>query len=79
MREDFEKLGNIKPVISACFFDDLIDEYTSLRLPEYSLGFVNGALYAYQEQQKKIDLIIDCVRDNTADYELDNKIKEILK
>lgn len=56
MRSEFEKLGNVKPVISACTFDETIDEYRSSKLPEYSLGFVNGAWYAFQEQQKKIDI-----------------------
>lgn len=31
------------------------------------------------ELQKRIDTIVECVKNNTADYELDRKIQELLK
>lgn len=33
----------------------------------------------WNHQQKKIDAIVQLVKDNTADYELDIKIQELLK
>ena len=44
-----------------------------------SKAYKAGADEAWNHQQKKIDAIIQCVKDNTADYELDNKIQELLK
>lgn len=46
---------------------------------EYVYFPTKSALKAWNHQQKKIDVIIQCVKDNTADYELDNKIQELLK
>lgn len=34
---------------------------------------------AWNEQQKKIDAIVDLVKFETADYDLDKKIQELLK
>ena len=58
-REQFEKLPSIKPVISACTFDEEINEYKSTKLPDYSLGFVNGSWYTWQERQKTLIKLIN--------------------
>ena len=82
MREQFEKLPSIAVHLNHgnVFFSEdkqaYASEFSSLH---FVACFVNGAWYAYQEQQKKIDAIIECVKNNTADYELDNKIKQLLK
>ena len=54
-REAFERKGNIKIFVKLCMFDDSINEYSSDKLHDYTLGFVNGAWWAFQEQQKQID------------------------
>ena len=85
MREQFEKLPDIKRKMAMLIKYDADSEmykYMGVSIDEFyaaKLNFINGAWYAYQEQQKKIDAIIECVKNNTADYELDNKIKELLK
>lgn len=64
MREDFEKLPEIAKIIpkdSAFMFseeDNCYFDYDETRRIE---GFINGAWYAFQEQQKKIDSILDHV------------------
>lgn len=54
-REEFEQKGNIKIFVKLCMFDELINEYSSEKLHDYTLGFINGAWWAFQEQQKRID------------------------
>ncbi|MHA3098421.1 hypothetical protein [Acinetobacter brisouii] len=61
-RDAFEKTSNIKHFINLCAFDSDQDEYTSERLPEYSLGFINGAWWMWQEQQKLINNQSECVK-----------------
>lgn len=56
-REEFEQKGNIKIFVKLCMFDDSINEYSSDKLHDYTLGFINGAWWAFQEQQKRIDEI----------------------
>ena len=60
-REAFERKGNIKIFVKLCMFDDSINEYSSDKLHDYTLGFVNGAWWAFQEQQKQIDGLQMCV------------------
>lgn len=55
VREDFESKGNIKIFVKLCMFDDSINEYSSDKLHDYTLGFINGAWWAFQEQKKRID------------------------
>lgn len=58
MREEFEKLPSIKVFLPSFEFNEEINEYVRSGLyhqPEYSLGFFNGAWYAFQEQQKILD------------------------
>ncbi|WP_149930749.1 hypothetical protein [Acinetobacter soli] len=54
-REAFERKGNIKIFVKLCMFDDSINEYSSDKLHDYTLGFINGAWWAFQEQQKRVD------------------------
>ncbi len=53
MREEFEKLPEIAELLIEAQFDELTGEYVSYW--SYKSGYLNGAWYAYQEQQKKID------------------------
>ena len=57
MREQFEKLPHISLVIGFLKFSEDSNDYIRIddRIDNYALGLVNGAWYAFQEQQKKID------------------------
>ena len=57
MREQFEKLPHISLVIGFLKFSEDSNDYIRIddRIDSYALGLVNGAWYAFQEQQKKID------------------------
>ena len=57
MREQFEKLPEIEEILKSgdVFFNDVYEAYGSKSNDDLTAGFVNGAWYAYQEQQKQID------------------------
>lgn len=58
MRSEFEKLPEIKMFINAFELDMISNEYKykdGKGFGDHALGFFNGAWYAYQEQQKRID------------------------
>lgn len=58
MREDFEKLPHILELMQyVVCFDGL--KYVSEN--QRTADYLNGAYYAFQEQQKKIDKIIESV------------------
>ena len=67
----------MKPELVACAF--LIIYRSAVGASYVSLARINGAWYAFQEQQKKIDEIVKLVHDYTPDYWLDNMIQELLK
>ena len=78
IREEFEKLPEIANLISesdAYFADESIYFCDN----DFACGYLNGAWYVFQEQQKKIDAIVKLVHDHTPDYWLDNMIQELLK
>ena len=56
MREQFEKLPHISLVIGFLKFSEDSNDYIRIddRIDNYALGLVNGAWYAFQEQQEKI-------------------------
>lgn len=59
LREEFEKLSNIKRWLRFIKFSLALGEYieSDRSIPEYTLGFINGAWYAFQKQQKQINEI----------------------
>jgi len=83
IREEFEKLDGIKRKLISVNFNESLNRYESknptlIECFETAL-WLNGAWYAFQEQQKKIDEIVKLVHDHTPDYWLDNMIQELLK
>ena len=79
-REEFEKSEHLKERLAICWYDEKIGCYLSIQMCDYaSASYLNGAWYAFQEQQKKIDEIVKLVHDHTPDYWLDNMIQELLK
>ena len=86
-REEFEKSEHIKERLAICYFDTNIGCYLSIQLRDYaSASYLNGAWYAFREQQKKIDAIKSKLsdiydasdEDETVAHLLD-EIQELLK
>ena len=61
MREKFEKLPEIAANLHNVVFDKGSNEYLPKKMGyvihEFSAYYLNGARYAFQEQQKKIDAL----------------------
>ena len=58
MREQFEKLPRVKPILRLVKYNESADGYDPLdqkSIYEKYADWLNGAWYAFQEQQKKID------------------------
>lgn len=53
-REAFEKQGNIRIFVKQCLFDEQLNEYSSKSLHDYTLGFVNGAWWAWQAKAQAV-------------------------
>lgn len=83
MREQFEKLPEIAELLIEAQFDEQTGEYVSYW--SYKSGYLNGAWYAFQEQQKKIDEIVGIVREadlsngNSSVAIVHDEIQELLK
>lgn len=78
MREKFEGLEKIKDILEeyksdVIIFDEEKGEYKATLyvtfVPEY-IEWLNGAWYAFQDQQQKIDAIKDNVKSFYAESEL---------
>ena len=84
MRDQFEKLPEIKGTIfeykHEVIFDESENKYTtpcySTFEPEY-VYFLNGAWYAFQEQQKKIDSVNKLI-DRLYSANEDSELKSII-
>lgn len=73
MREQFEKLPEIAARLSEYKIvfhenDYAAGGYSDNTKLWIALGFVNGAWYAFQEQQKKIDSMLDHVCGKREDF-----------
>ena len=72
MREQFENLPRVKPILRLVKYSESSDGYDPLdqkSIYEKYADWLNGAWYAFQEQQKKIDgalKILDGMRHNGA-------------
>ena len=81
MREQFEKLPEIAEILNkngSGYYKEHTNDYHHCNL--YFDKFLNGAWYAFQEQQKKIDAVLQYL--DTGDHPLDfsaNTIQELLK
>lgn len=53
-REAFEKQGNIRIFVKQCLFDEQLNEYSSKSLHDYTLGFINGAWWAWQAKAQAV-------------------------
>ena len=78
-REQFEKLPHISLVIGFLKFSEDSNDYIRIddRIDSYALGLVNGAWYAFQEQQKKIDNVNKLI-DRLYSANEDSELKSII-
>lgn len=81
MREQFEKLPSVEKYLKYVFWNNETQGYCNNSknlIPLDFASFLNGGLYAYQEQQKKIDKAIEYL-DSIEGLVWYEQIKELLK
>ena len=79
MREQFEKLPEIAERLNTVVYNEDLNQYHAAMINSgLSVKYIQGAWYAYQEQQKKIDKAVEYLDsvDGLVWYE---KMKELLK
>ena len=90
IREEFEKLEDVKQGLRHCHYNESTKDYHAdvahEETHEWHTQFVNGAWYAFQEQQKKIDgakkeinNFFDNQTQKPTDREYCNKLADILE
>lgn len=81
MREEFEKLPEIAIAIKqGIYYNERDNCYSSINGASYLvIARINGAWYAYQEQQKKLQAVYDDCTEYTTVSDLLDSIKDILK
>ena len=83
MREEFEKLPEIAARIGCgIYWNEYQQKYqTDLSNLFQTVCYLNGAWYAYQEQQNKLNGILDlaCKLQYSSGERIYNEIKELLK
>lgn len=83
MREQFENLPRVKPILRLVKYNESADGYDPLdqkSIYEKYADWLNGAWYTFQEQQAKINAVLQYL--DTGDHPLDfsaNTIRELLK
>ena len=83
MREQFENLPRVKPILRLVKYSESSDGYDPLdqkSIYEKYADWLNGAWYTFQEQQAKINAVLQYL--DTGDHPLDfsaNTIRELLK
>ena len=67
MREQFEKLPEIAELLKdknkSFFFNDDFEVYGINHKDDFDMGYINGAWYAFQEQQKIINNVYSIIHD----------------
>ena len=88
IREEFEKLPKIAEILKDedAHWCDKRGMYINQRVfQDSTTGYLNGAWYAFQQQQKKIDAIVSIVREadlsngNSSVAIVHDEIQELLK
>lgn len=79
MREQFEKLPEITGTLNRVEWDDDVKRYRPINSDKdvFQAAKINGAWYAFREQQKKIDGAIEYL--SKGGYTPNWLIKELLK
>ena len=85
MREKFEKIPYVKSRLDDVFFVDEENTYLPHQWDDAdsvnNMHFINGAWYSFQEQQKKIDEVLNlvCKLQHSSDERIYSEVKELLK
>ncbi|MEG1232289.1 MAG: hypothetical protein RSE18_00510 [Acinetobacter sp.] len=86
LRKQFEALPEIKSILIMFYFSQEDNKYKATQHWYLDkVGFINGAWYAFQEQQKKIDEFVNIINDaymsdgNSSVEIIYDKIQELLK
>ena len=85
MREEFEKIPYVKSRLDDVFFVDEENTYLPHQWDDAdsvnNMHFINGAWYAFQEQQKKIDEVLNlvCKLQHSSGERIYSEVKELLK
>lgn len=80
MREEFEKLPEIAIAIKqGIYYNERDNCYHSISGASYlAIARINGAWYAYQEQQKKIEQLVDIINTGLRiEYNMNNQIHSL--
>lgn len=65
MREKFEELPEIKDILHTVVFNDQFNNYHDAMINSSpSVYFIRGAWHAFQEQQKKLDEVLNLMKYN---------------
>lgn len=72
LRKQFEVLPEIEQGLRHCHYNESTNDYHAdvahEETHEWHTQFVNGAWYAFQEQQKRIDSLLDHVCGSFEDF-----------
>ena len=84
MREQFEKLPEIRKIMNenGIYFMNHSGWYEARDFKDFEYEqYINGALYAFQEQQKKIDEVLNlvCKLQYSSGERIYSEVKELLK
>ena len=81
MREQFEKFPEIMGTLNRVEWDNDVKRYRPINSDKdvFQAAKINGAWYAFQEQQKKLQAVYDDCTEFTTASELLDSIKELLK
>lgn len=82
MKEQFEKLLEIAEKLKHVWWNEDRNQYCDTgKHPSSNGAFLNGALYAYIEQQKKIDEVLNlvCKLQYSSGERIYSEVKELLK
>lgn len=70
MREQFEKLPEIAEILHTVVYNEDLNQYHAAMINSgLSVKYIQGAWYAFQEQQKKIDDLNLKIQDLASKYE----------
>ena len=84
MREQFENLPRVKPILRLVKYSESSDGYDPLdqkSIYEKYADWLNGAWYVFQDQQKKIDEVLNlvCKLQYSSGERIYSEVKDLLK
>ena len=79
MREEFEKLPEISERLHTVVYNEDLNQYHAAMINSgLSVKYIQGAWYAYQEQQKKIEQLLDIIKTGLKiEHNMNNQIHSL--